>query len=65
MTVKGTLRNMNQDDIIACNGNERNQARLIVRGRGGEEVVFFADGQIRYASLDSQQGEDVRYELLA
>ena len=65
MAVKGNLRDMSLVNIISINCNERNQSRLVVRDSGREAVVFFKDGQIVHASLDSQQGEDVIYELLA
>lgn len=64
MAVKGDLQDMNLTNIISINCNERNQARLFIRNREREAVVFFEDGQIVHANLDSQTGEDVIYEIL-
>lgn len=64
MAVMGNLGDMSLVNLISLSCNERNQARLILRGSEREAVVFFADGQIVHASLDSLQGEEVIYELL-
>jgi DNA-binding response OmpR family regulator/predicted regulator of Ras-like GTPase activity (Roadblock/LC7/MglB family) len=63
--VKGNLREMSLTSIVSINCNERNQARLRVRRRGREAVLFFEDGQIVHMALDSQEGEEVIYELLS
>ncbi|HEY76692.1 MAG TPA: response regulator [Thermoflexia bacterium] len=63
--VRGNLRSMSLPSIIQINCTEQNQARLRVR-RGGEEAsVFFADGNVVHAEMDSKTGEEVVYELLA
>ena len=65
MAVTGNLQDMSLVSIISINCNERNRARLLVRDGEREAVVFFEDGQIVHAGLDSQKGEDVIYELLS
>ena len=55
---------MSLTNIISINCNEQNQARLLIRDREREAVVYFEDGKIVHANLDSQKGEDVIYELL-
>jgi hypothetical protein len=62
--LKGKLSEMGLSDIVqvACKG--KNQACLIVQSRGQEGSLFFEDGQIVHAILDSQEGEEVIYELL-
>lgn len=62
--VKGNLRDMDLTSIVSINCNERNQARLRIRNRGREAVLFFKDGQIVHMALDSQEGKEVIYELL-
>ena len=64
MALKGKLSEMGLSDIVqvACKG--RNQACLIVRSLGQEGSLFFEKGQIVHAILDSQEGEEVIYELL-
>ncbi|TKJ28270.1 MAG: hypothetical protein CEE40_11895 [Chloroflexi bacterium B3_Chlor] len=65
MAVKGDLRDMDLSSIISINCNEMNQARLLIRNEGREATVFFQDGNIVHMSLDSLEGEEVIYELLA
>lgn len=62
--VKGNLREMSLTSIVSINCNERNQACLRIRRRGREAALFFEDGQIVHMALDSQEGEEVIYELL-
>ena len=62
--VKGTLRSMSLPSIVQVNCTERVQARLRVRRRGKEANLFFADGNIVHAEMDSMEGEEVVYELL-
>lgn len=64
MAVTGNLGDMSLVNLIALSCNERNQARLIVRGKGEEAAVYFSDGQIVHASLGTQEGEEVIYEVL-
>ncbi len=64
MALKGKLSEMGLSDIVqvACKG--RNQACLLVQSQGQEGSLFFENGQIVHAILDSQEGEEVIYELL-
>ena len=64
MALKGKLSEMGLSDIVqvACKG--RNQACLIVQSQDQEGRLFFEKGQIVHAILDSQEGEEVIYELL-
>ena len=76
MAVKGDLKDLSLVNIIQVNCNERNQARLIVRHRGKEAVIFFEDGNIVHTVLSYRKiaearvvtwritGEEVIYELL-
>jgi hypothetical protein len=64
MALKGNLSEMRLSDIVqvACKG--KNQACLIVQSQGQEGNLFFENGQIVHAILDSHEGEEVIYELL-
>jgi len=68
--VRGNLRTMNLPNIVQINCTERNQARLQLRTQGagaGEYTrgtIFFADGNIVHAVLDSRVGEEAVYALL-
>jgi hypothetical protein len=64
VALKGKLTEMGLSDIVqvACKG--KNRACLIVQSQGQEGSLFFENGQIVHAILDSQEGEDVIYELL-
>jgi hypothetical protein len=48
---------------VAC--NERGQARLRVTSPQGEAVLFLEGGGIVHAELDSLEGEDVLFKVLA
>lgn len=64
MALKGKLTEMGLSDIVqvACKG--KNRACLIVQSQDQEGSLFFENGQIVHAVLDSEEGEDVIYELL-
>jgi len=62
--VRGNLRSLSLPSIVQINCAERNQALLRVRNRGREGDIFFADGDVVHATLGSQTGEEVVYELL-
>jgi CheY-like chemotaxis protein len=62
--VRGNLRSMSLPSIVQINCTERNQARLRIKRQGQEGSVFFADGEVVHAVLDSRVGEEVVYELL-
>ncbi len=64
MALKGNLKDMNLSDIVQMACKSRSQACLVVRSQDREANLFFADGQIVHAALDSQEGEEVIYELL-
>lgn len=64
MTIKGNLKDMNLASIVTLNCNEGNQACLRITYEDREAIVFFDGGQITHAALDSEEGEDVIYELL-
>jgi predicted regulator of Ras-like GTPase activity (Roadblock/LC7/MglB family) len=64
MAVKGNLQDMGLIHIITINCNEQKKARLLIRNTGREAAVFFEDGKVVHANLDSQKGEDVIYEVL-
>jgi len=55
---------MSLASLISINCNEMNQARLLVRHQEREATLFFEDGNIVHASLDSREGADAVYELL-
>ena len=61
MALKGKLSEMGLSDIVqvACKG--KNQACLIVQSQGQEGNLFFENGQIVHATLDSEEGEGVIY----
>ncbi len=64
MALKGNLKDMDLSDVIqmGCRGRER--ARLLIRSHGQEASIFFEGGQVVHATLGSQAGEEVVYELL-
>jgi CheY-like chemotaxis protein/predicted regulator of Ras-like GTPase activity (Roadblock/LC7/MglB family) len=62
--VRGNLRTMSLASIFQVNCTERNQARLKIRRGGQEGNIYFADGDIVHAELDSHAGEEAVYELL-
>jgi predicted regulator of Ras-like GTPase activity (Roadblock/LC7/MglB family) len=64
MAVQGNLKDMRLASLISINCNEMNQARLLLRHRGQEATLFFEGGNIVHMALDSQEGEEVIYELL-
>ena len=64
MAVKGNLKDIGLTSLISINCNEMNQARLSIMNQGKQAIVFFNDGNIVHAELDSQEGEDVIFELL-
>ena len=63
--VRGNLRSLSLPSIIQVNCSERNRALLRIRHQGQEGTIFFAEGDVVHAVLDSQVGEEVVYELLA
>ena len=62
--VRGNLRSMSLASIVQINCTEYNQARLRIKHQGQEGSIFFADGELVHAVLDSRVGEEVVYELL-
>lgn len=64
MAVKGNLKDIGLTSLISINCNEMNQARLSIMNEGKQATVFFNDGNIVHAELDSHEGEDVLFELL-
>jgi DNA-binding response OmpR family regulator/predicted regulator of Ras-like GTPase activity (Roadblock/LC7/MglB family) len=62
--VHGSLSSLSLPSIIQINCEERNEARLRLRRRGQEGLLFFAQGQVVHAELGSQVGEEAVYELL-
>ena len=62
--VRGNLRTMSLPNIVQINCTEHNQARLQLRHQGHEASIFFADGNVVHATLNSRVGEEVVYELL-
>ena len=64
MPVKGNLKDIGLTSLISINCNEMNQARLSIMNHGKQAVIFFNEGNIVHAELDSQEGEDVLFELL-
>ncbi len=64
-TVRGNLRTMSLPNIIQVNCAEHNQVRLRVRRGGHEGSIYFADGNIVHAEMESRTGEEVVYELLS
>jgi len=62
--VRGDLRSMSLPSIIQVNCTEQSQAHLRIRGHGQEASLFFADGNIVHAEMDSKVGEEVIYEVL-
>lgn len=64
MAVKGNLKDIGLTSLISINCNEMNQARLSIMNQGKQAAVFFNEGNIVHAELDSHEGEDVLYELL-
>ena len=63
-TVHGNLRILTLPSIVQINCTERNQAHLLLRRQGQEGSLFFADGEIVHATLDSKTGEEAIYDLL-
>jgi len=64
MALKGSLREMSLSDIIQITCRGRSQACLLVESRDEQASLFFQDGQIVHATLDSEEGEEVVYEVL-
>lgn len=64
MTIKGNLEDMNLPSIVTLNCNDGKQACLRINYSGREAAVFFENGQVVHAILDSDEGEEVVYELL-
>jgi hypothetical protein len=62
--LKGKLSEMGLSDIVQVVCKGRNQVCLIVQSQGQEGSLFFEDGQIVHAVLNSHEGEEVIYELL-
>ncbi len=62
--VHGSLSSLSLPSIIQINCEERNEARLRLRHQGQEGTLFFADGNVVHAELDSRTGEEAVYELL-
>jgi DNA-binding NarL/FixJ family response regulator len=63
--VRGNLRDLALTSIISVNCNEHNQAELVIRRQGRVGLIYFDDGTIVHASLDSEEGEAVIYEMLS
>jgi len=64
MALKGNLRDMSLSDIVQMACKSRSQACLLVRSQDGQASIFFADGNVVHAVLDSRTGEEAIYELL-
>jgi hypothetical protein len=64
VTIKGNLKDMNLSSIITLNCNEGKRACLHIKDKGREATIFFDAGQVVHASLGSEEGEVVIYELL-
>ncbi len=64
MALRGDLKDMSLSSLISINCNEMNQARLVIRNQGQEGALLFEDGNIAHLVLDSQEGEELIYELL-
>jgi predicted regulator of Ras-like GTPase activity (Roadblock/LC7/MglB family) len=64
MALKGNLKEMRLSDLVqvACKG--KNQACLVIQSQDSRASIFFENGQIVHATLDSDEGEEVVYELL-
>jgi hypothetical protein len=64
VAVKGNLRDISLTSLISINCNEMSQARLSVTKQGKQASVFFDEGNIVHAELDSMEGEEAIYKLL-
>ena len=57
MAVKGNLKDIGLTSLISINCNEMNQARLSIMNQGKQAAVFFNEGNIVHAELDSHEGD--------
>jgi len=64
MALRGDLRHLSLVNIIQINCTERNQARVQLRREGQTGEIYFQDGEIVHAAMDTRTGEEVVYELL-
>jgi len=62
--VRGNLHTLSLPSIIQMSCAERNQACLQIKRQGQAGYIFFADGNVVHAMLDSLVGEEAVYELL-
>lgn len=62
--VRGDLRAMSLPSIIQSNCSDRNTARLLLRRADQEGLLFFADGGVVHAQLETLVGEQAVFELL-
>lgn len=64
MAVQGNLEDISLSSLISVNCNEMNKARLLLKREDDEASVYFEEGNIVHAILNSLEGEDVLYKLL-
>jgi len=65
MALRGSLKEMSLTSLISVNCNEHSRSRLRLRSHGREGMLFFEDGNVVHAMLDSHEAEAAVYELLS
>lgn len=65
MAVQGNLKDISLSSLISINCNEMNRARLSIVKSGQQALVYFDEGNIVHAELDTREGEEVLFELLS
>jgi predicted regulator of Ras-like GTPase activity (Roadblock/LC7/MglB family) len=65
MAMQGNLHDMSVADIIQVNCQDKKTARATIKTSTKQAVLFFKEGNVTHAMMDSLIGEEVIYQILA
>jgi len=65
MGMQGSLHDMSVADIIQVNCQDKKTALATIRSAGKEAQLYFRDGNVVHATMESSIGEEVIYNILA
>ena len=65
MALQGNLRDMSVADIIQVNCQDKKIALATISNNGKDAKLYFQDGAVVHAELETLLGEEVIYQILA
>lgn len=62
--LEGDLKDFSISDIVQLNCVEKKSSQVTIDTRGGQAVIFFAEGNIVHACYNDLKGEQALYKIL-